>query len=98
MKRIKSLTVGKISLLTSGHSPAVPKAGIGFSILKFFTKGKPEMVDSAKLDTILKNLSSKSSEIPSTPDRLGSVIEKMSKIANDIEKSRNTDKTTLVNY
>lgn len=55
-KRIKSLSVSKISLLTSDHSPAVPKAGIGYSILKFFTGRKPEKIEKKELDDKLEKI------------------------------------------
>ena len=55
-KRIKCLTVDKISLLTSEHQPAVPKAGLGYSILKFFRTRKISKADTKKLDSVLASL------------------------------------------
>ncbi len=98
MGRIKSLSVSRISLLTSEHEPAVQKAGLGFSILKFFTRGKSVTKETAKLDAIIAKLSATAGEPkPELSSRLDSVIAKMSKIANDIETIEKADKTVEAN-
>lgn len=98
MKRIKALSVDKISLLTSGHAPAVPKAGVAYSILKFFRMGKIEKKDTSRLDAIIKKLSPNGGAVVvDQVDRLGAIVEKMAGIANDIEKMKKADKNTEAN-
>lgn len=75
-KRIKSLRVDKISLLTEEHSPAVPKAGIGFSIMKFLkfpTAAKP---DSGRLDAVIAKLATASG-----PSKLDAAISKLEAVS-----------------
>lgn len=78
MKTIGSLSVSKISLLTSEHIPAVPKAGTKFSILKFFTRKSSDNPDVAKLDSIIEKLSKPQTQ---EPDKISEIIEKMENIS-----------------
>lgn len=79
MKRIWSLTVDKISLLTEEHTPAVQKAWIWHAILKFFRREDTKTVEKSKFDTILENIE-KVSQKREDP-RLNSIFEKMKSIS-----------------
>lgn len=79
-KRIKNLSVSRISILTTDHEPAVPKAGLGFSILKFF---KREKLDTSRMDSILEKLSgvpevAEDAGEPATEARMDAIVEKFS--------------------
>ena len=79
MKRIWNIVVDKISLLTTEHQPAVPKAWLWFSILKFFTPSKINKKTKQKLDNIIEKLWQKE-------------IIKISKIDEIIERFEKMDK------
>lgn len=79
-KRIKDLSVSRISILTNDHEPAVEKAGLGFSILKFFKRAKP---DTSRMDSIIEKLSgtpevSEDAGEVATEARMEALIEKFS--------------------
>lgn len=73
MKRLKSLSVDRISILTTDHEPAVPKAGLGFSILKFFKREKP---NTDRMNLIIQKLAE-----PATAKRIDAIIEKLEKLS-----------------
>lgn len=55
-KLLSDVSVGKVSLVTSVHNPAVAKASTTFSIFKMFQKNKVSREAIAKIESIQRAL------------------------------------------